>query len=199
MFSRKTSTATLEIQAGYRTDLPTSAASSFGAASSSSATSADADASKMSLTTSAANLTAVSLEGKAHGDCVARCSMRTLATRRWRNAFVVHDRPGSLLVFRSRGDYTDYMFNPFVRDGDRRYLVKLRVPIAFNSKCGPVVVKRYPGGAGPVTSFAIYAIEDFGTTVVCKIGGGAAFLEELRRRLNLSIRNAREDRERLRS
>ena len=61
---------------------------------------------------SVTDLTALSLEHKVHGECVARCTLRTLYSKRWKPAFAVLDRPELLLLFRSKDDFADYLRGP---------------------------------------------------------------------------------------
>ena len=149
----------------------------------------------VTLQASASGLTSLSLEHKLHFDGVARCSVHSMVTKRWRPAFVVLDRPELLLVFRSREDYTDYLFNSQIRDGDRKWLVKKAVPVSFRTKTSPVVTKRYPS-SGFVCYFTVSEIRDIGTVTVCKIGGQAAELAKMRHAINVRVRDAREARER---
>ena len=149
----------------------------------------------VTLQASASGLTSLSLEHKLHFDGVARCSVHSMVTKRWRPAFVVLDRPELLLVFRSREDYTDYLFNSQIRDGDRKWLVKKAVPVSFRTKTSPVVTKRYPS-SGFVCYFTVSEIRDIGTVTVCKIGGQAAELAKMRHAINVHVRDAREARER---
>ena len=149
----------------------------------------------VTLQASASGLTSLSLEHKLHFDGVARCSVHSMVTKRWRPAFVVLDRPELLLVFRSREDYTDYLFNSQIRDGDRKWLIKKAVPVSFRTKTSPVVTKRYPS-SGFVCYFTVSEIRDIGTVTVCKIGGQAAELAKMRHAINVRVRDAREARER---
>ncbi|KAJ1454667.1 hypothetical protein M885DRAFT_235566 [Pelagophyceae sp. CCMP2097] len=79
----------------------------------------------------------VSLGGKFHGQLVARLSSRTMLIKEWKGCFFVFEGPRSLLIFRDKEDYSQFMLNPYIDGPIREALIKRRITVAPSLDIGP--------------------------------------------------------------
>ena len=108
------------------------------------------------------------------GSILARTSLRSIVTKRWRRHHWVRYGLCTLLVFRSENDFQDWLLNPYHGQKQRDYLSKLR--LAFKEdmttlrgvrgyRLTPTKEKSYGRGAPAVHHFKVERWTDLGMTI----------------------------------
>jgi len=67
------------------------------------------------------------------GFCMARISFRTILIKKWKQVFWITYGHNKLYVFRSVSDFQDWVANPFLSQGQRDFLIKLKVDFVEDS------------------------------------------------------------------
>lgn len=114
---------------------------------------------------------------KHSGTCMARLSLRTLLTKKWKQVFWIAYGNDQLLFFRNRFDFEDWVKNPHLSFNQREKLVKLRVNFSNPNistrkdtenikgfQCSPMKMKSYKT-SGYMHQFKLDKWTDAGPTI----------------------------------
>ena len=61
------------------------------------------------------------------GFVLCRISFRSILLKKWKQSFWVQHGPTSLLFFRSKADFDEWINNPYLNNSQRDFLVKLHI------------------------------------------------------------------------
>lgn len=110
------------------------------------------------------------------GSIFARSSLRAIVMKKWHSSFWVHYGDASLLVFRSKTDFEDWLFNPYHAQRQRDYLVKVRFDFRDEMakkqsslrgfRMTDVKLKTYERKGEPMYHFKLEKWTDLGNDIV---------------------------------
>ena len=110
----------------------------------------------------------------ARGNILTRSSLRSLVMKKWHSSFWVRYGPTSLLVFRSKDDFEDWLNNPYHSQRQRDYLVKARLdfsgemkkPDVRGFKMTDIKLKSYEKKGRPMHNFKLEKWTNLGVSLV---------------------------------
>ena len=110
----------------------------------------------------------------ARGNILTRSSLRSLVMKKWHSSFWVRYGPASLLVFRSKDDFEDWLNNPYHSQRQRDYLVKARLdffgemkkPDVRGFKMTDIKLKSYEKKGRPMHNFKLEKWTNLGVSLV---------------------------------
>jgi len=110
----------------------------------------------------------------ARGNILTRSSLRSLVMKKWHSSFWARYGPTSLLVFRSKDDFEDWLNNPYHSPRQREYLVKARLDFFGEMKKADVrgfkmteiKLKSYDKKGRPVHNFKLEKWTNLGVSLV---------------------------------
>jgi hypothetical protein len=116
---------------------------------------------------------------KHSGDCVARLSLKSMITKKWRQAFWAAYGDHAILFFRSRNDFEEWVSNPLLSAEARDELVKLNIDFKNHMQMGNVLgyklsgisCKQYGRAAGLMYQFKVDKWYTHGPSISAAVGG----------------------------
>lgn len=130
------------------------------------------------------------------GFVLGRISFRTIVMKKWKQCFWVQYGPHTMLWFRSRTDFDDWLTNPYHNQSERNFLIKLAVNFVHdlykpNVRGYQVTQCRTkPYGKKMVRQFKLERWMDYGPTIAAAFGSyNPKEVDELREALVECMRN----------
>jgi ribosomal protein S14 len=130
------------------------------------------------------------------GFVLSRISFRTIVMKKWKQSFWVQYGPHTMLWFRSRADFDDWLNNPYHNQAERNFLIKLAVNFVHdlykpNVRGYQVTQCRTKGyGKKMVRQFKLERWMDYGPTIAAAFGSyNPKEVDDLREALVECMRN----------
>jgi ribosomal protein S14 len=130
------------------------------------------------------------------GFVLSRISFRTIVMKKWKQSFWVQYGPHTMLWFRSRADFDDWLNNPYHNQSERNFLIKLAVNFVHdlykpNVRGYQVTQCRTKGyGKKMVRQFKLERWMDYGPTIAAAFGSyNPKEVDDLREALVECMRN----------
>ena len=132
----------------------------------------------------------------ARGTIFTRSSLRSLVMKKWHSSFWVRYGPTSLLVFRSRDDFDDWLNNPYHSQRQREYLVKAKLDFfgemiksdVRGFKMTDIKLKSYEKKGRPMHNFKLEKWTNLGVSLVAAFASpDLAEVEEVRNAVSQSL------------
>jgi ribosomal protein S14 len=130
------------------------------------------------------------------GFVLSRISFRTIVMKKWKQSFWVQYGPHTMLWFRSRSDFDDWLNNPYHNQAERNFLIKLAVNFVHdlykpNVRGYQVTQCRTKGyGKKMVRQFKLERWMDYGPTIAAAFGSyNPKEVDDLREALVECMRN----------
>ena len=114
---------------------------------------------------------------KHSGDCLARLSLKSMVIKKWRQSFWIAFGNHTILFFRSRSDFEEWVSNPYLSPLERDELIKLNIDFknhvrmenVLGYKMSKITSKRYRGD-GYMNQFKVDKWYTYGPSVSAAIG-----------------------------
>ena len=108
------------------------------------------------------------------GSIMTRSSLRSLVMKKWHLSYFVRYGPTSVLLFRTKDDFDDWLLNPYHSAKQREYLVKARLdfysemkkPDVRGFKMTDIKVKTYEKKGKPMHNFKLEKWTNLGVNIV---------------------------------
>mmetsp|Transcript_30504 Transcript_30504/g.71484 ORF Transcript_30504/g.71484 Transcript_30504/m.71484 type:complete len:762 (-) Transcript_30504:176-2461(-) len=132
----------------------------------------------------------------ARGNIFTRSSLRSLVMKKWHSSFWARYGPTSLLVFRSKDDFDDWLNNPYHSQRQREYLVKAKLDFfgemikadVRGFKMTDIKLKSYEKKGRPMHNFKLEKWTNLGVSLVAAFASpDLAEVEEVRSAVSQSL------------
>jgi hypothetical protein len=115
---------------------------------------------------------------KHSGQCLGRLSVKSMLTKKWRQIFWISYKDHQIVFFRSKGDFEEWVSNPYLTPEARDELVKLHIDFknhknienVMGYKVSPTSCKTYSGVSGFIYQFKVDKWYSYGPSVSAAIG-----------------------------
>ena len=109
----------------------------------------------------------------ASGHILSRVSLRTILTKKWKQTYWAQYGPTMLLLFRTVGDYQDWLTNPYHSQKVRDFLIKQKIdfveelnkPTVIGFQMTRPAMKAYERGDPMMWHFKLEKWMDYGATI----------------------------------
>jgi len=108
------------------------------------------------------------LDGKTHGTCLSRISMRSVFMKDWKSCLWVFENGKQLYVFKDADAYKMYHENVYLDEETKKFLLKGYFVLGVNHHCKPITHKEF--GGEMIHGFSLEKITDFGSQTQAKFG-----------------------------
>ncbi len=115
---------------------------------------------------------------KHSGVCLARFSLKAMIIKKWKPTFWIAYGDNQIIFFRSKSDFEEWISNPFLKENERKQLVKCKIdfvtdleqPLMKGYSVSQTSSKAYARD-GYMTHFKVEKWDNFGPTIFAALGG----------------------------